>query len=185
MKHIDDIVRSLRTPIIEIGGPTPTGYSFLAGCSVKLPAKTTVTNISKRITINPFDDDAKEYEVDQVVDVRDMPYLEGEIGTIIACSLPYSDADILREFASLESRLEYLKSKKEIALEEYKTFTRSRSFKTNLHIALIVNSSICLVKEGHLIIEQARLEDKKIAELCGLELVWSQKESMTYIFSKL
>jgi len=75
--------------VVEIGGPTINGYEFLKDLNIDLPRKIIVTNIKNPITINPFGDNPKEYKVDMVADINNLPFDDNSIDIIMASSLPH------------------------------------------------------------------------------------------------
>lgn len=86
---IQDLLDNIKGPVVEIGGPTPEGFTLLGALALRLPSKPVVTNIENPVTLNPFGDNPTTYEVDDVVDVRNMKYGDGSVGMILACALPY------------------------------------------------------------------------------------------------
>lgn len=86
---IQEIINGLDGIFIEIAGPSPEGYAFLEELKITIPKKVIITNISNPITLNPYGDNPATFEVDQVADIRNLPYSAGEISLIMTSSLPH------------------------------------------------------------------------------------------------
>ncbi|HEY4161233.1 MAG TPA: hypothetical protein VGM08_04175 [Candidatus Saccharimonadales bacterium] len=82
MKHISG-------PIIEIGGPTDLGFYFLEGLA--LPSKPIITNISENPL--PYSEIAEKFsrELEQIVDARDMPYENESVGIFLMAAMSVSN----------------------------------------------------------------------------------------------
>lgn len=184
--QLKSAIENTQGPIVEIGGPTLEGYQFVKLLGCKLSSDPIISNISKRVTLNPFGENPQEYTVDEVVDVKNMPFENESIGMIITCSLPYSDSDLFKEFSSPDKRQSYLKKNREKALYEYVDYDKSDNLESrhNLHIALIEGAAKALKTQGILIMEEALVEDLMVAESNNFSLLYSSNNPSLFIFQK-
>jgi hypothetical protein len=79
------IIDQMDKPVIEIGGPTDSGYFFLDG--ITFSSKPTITNISSNPL--PYAHDAKKLAsmVDELVDGTDMPYGDGCVSIFLMAAI--------------------------------------------------------------------------------------------------
>jgi hypothetical protein len=80
--------KSLKGPIIEIGGPTDTGYYFLDG--LHLETKPIITNISDNPM--PYTSHASRLaaQVDELMDAANMKYADGSVGVFLMAAMSIS-----------------------------------------------------------------------------------------------
>jgi len=180
-KQLEEIVKNLKQPIIEIGGPTPGGYDFLVSGSMSLPFKPIVTNVTETVVHNPFGENPTEYTVDEVADAKSLPYEDQSTGTLIACNIPQTTADIFQQFDTEEERLEYLSQSKAAALGEYDNYTANTKLASNLRLMFIREAARVLFVGGHLIIQGATEGDKQAAKMHRLEVVYEDPSTNTSI----
>jgi len=178
--NIDKIISAIEPPIVEIGGPTPEGYEFLKHAKTELSEKPIITNTTKVVVHNPFGSHPEEFGVDEVVDVKSMPYEAESVGMIISCNLPFADSDKNKDFATDSERREYLESHKQKANLEYENFLKNQTFTLNLHLALIEESQRALRENGFLVIEGYVSNDISAAESCNFTLVWQSEQSIIF-----
>lgn len=83
-----DIPKILAGPIVEIGGPTETGYYFLDG--LDLGSKPIITNISKNPL--PYAPNAKQLseQVDELMDATKMKYPDKSVGAFLMAGMSLS-----------------------------------------------------------------------------------------------
>lgn len=81
-------IEHIHGPIIEIGGPTDTGFYFLDG--IDLPSKPLITNISDNPS--PYAEHASEIarQVEAIVDATQLPYADGSVGAFLMAAMSVS-----------------------------------------------------------------------------------------------
>lgn len=153
---IQKLIDHSREPRIEIGGPTPEGYLFLAALGLRLPDHFTVTNKANPIVLNPYGDAAAEYLIDEVVDIRTLPYDANSVGMFLTSSFPLYDGDS--------------QVCKHVALDEYENIDALNGELTqlhNLHIVLLRQAVRTLRPGGLIVIENTWQQDTTIALKLG------------------
>ncbi len=84
----DQLDRSANGLCIEIAGPTPDGYRIVKALSLRLPEHVVITNTTNPVTLFPFGDNPEIHVIDQVADIKALPYADSEVSLMLASSLP-------------------------------------------------------------------------------------------------
>lgn len=164
--EIKRLIESVEGTIIEIAGPTLQGYEFLNRNDITLSSAPIVTNTSKIVeSWNPLDDTFTNVTVDEVADVRDLPYENGSIGMILVSHLIIAPYDLNNE----------------VALLEYAEPLRP---KNNFHLFLYKEAARVLSDGGLLVQVGVSPQDPDAAKAYGFEKIVLSVDDETVIFQK-
>jgi hypothetical protein len=111
---IEQVVTQISRPIIEIGGPTSSGYYFLD--NIQLPSKPIITNISPSPTA--MDSENPAAYIDHVVDGRKLPCENGSIGMFLMSGMSMT-SDWYMELHETERDTHRLQIDKEYAVAKF------------------------------------------------------------------
>ncbi len=104
---LEDRLVDAKGPIIEIGGPTDTGFFFLS--DLDLSSEPIITNISANPS--PYAENPAQIaqQVKQLMDARDMPYEDDSIGVFLMAFMSFSSDwwVELDEAAKEESKVQF------------------------------------------------------------------------------
>lgn len=166
IQEIKNLIESTKGIIIEIAGPTPQGYSFLDKNNIALSHTPIITNTSKVVeSWNSLDDTFSTVTVDEVVDVRNLPYANNSISLILVSNLIISPYEI--DVAN--------------ALPEYDNPLLPTN---NLHLFLYKEAVRVLRSKGLLVQVSPLPKDISAAKIYGLENMYFSAEDKTAIFQK-
>lgn len=165
---IKQLIEESIGPIVEVGGPTLQGYELLKKYAIRLPGPLVITNVTKKIEVwNPDDDTFSTHIVDEVADIRQLPYDDNSIGIVLASNLAISAYDN----AALDE-----------ALAEYSNPNEPCN---NYHLFLYKESSRVLKEGGLLIQANPRREDYAAASHYDLEKIHTEvNRDTTVVFVK-
>ena len=156
-------------PIIEVAGPTPSGYDVLNYLKLNFPTHTIITNISNTIIIDPSGDKPTKYKVDKILDIRKSPVRKKYLGMILCSNLTLDPGQVI-VFDSVEEKLNYWGKVKPKVLKEYDEFLSRPDGarpKLNQHIALFRYSYKALKPGGFLVFQGIMHKDNEIAASLG------------------
>ena len=166
--NIQHIIDQIKHPIIELAGPTPRGYKIVDVLGLKI-TPTTITNTTKDVTVYTADDKEHSYSVDDVVDVRDLPYKDNSVGILLCSYLPNVDHTQQLSWQDAET----------LVAKEYDKALNSNNPGTlkyaSLHVSLLIGASKVLVDDGILIMQGTHTEDTIFAQSLGLKPLLSER----------
>jgi hypothetical protein len=178
--NFEQAVSALPGPILEVGGPSTSGYDFLD--DVDLPSKPIMTNFAGSRpefrgaeSLTPID----ALVLDALVDVRALPFADESLGMVMCSSMPQADQQVFREIATTlppeqqgaatNAAIEksYKEAEAAVARDDSKFLRRHGS----PVVAAIAQAERTLKPNGLLVMHNLGPRDARIAEALGLELV--------------
>lgn len=147
--------------VVEICGPTPEGFEFLDKIEASFSIQPIVTNIENPVTLYPYSDNPQVFEVDEIADVKDLPYANDSVDILLVSSLP------LRDVAGSDAEAEY---------------NHLNSPVHNLHLHLYKEASRTLKTGGLLIQVSPFTQDEKAANHFHLATILYDQDTSTIIF---
>lgn len=175
---VNEIVSRIPGPIVEIGGPTASGYYFLD--QMPLPSKPVITNITAT-PVAMYDEDAASY-VDEVVDGRRMPYGDESIGMFLMSGVSitsdwYMDLpDEERDKLDGQIDKEY-----DVAVLEMEQVAIGATDPSDVKYAqrVPIYQEVCrALKSGGLFMTNTALEEVIILQRMGLEIIAFAQERL-------
>ena len=154
-RGIQTIIDKIRLPVVEVAGPSPSGYRVLKNLGLSIP-KPTITNTTKEVTVYSPDDSPHTHAVDEIVDIRDMPYIDNSIGILMCSYLPPTDYPSEQNPARTAKEIE----------DEYQEIIKGNKDpreSPNLHISLLAAATRVLDAGGILILQGVHPEDTNVA----------------------
>jgi hypothetical protein len=169
---IKTLVTQKMTPIIEIGGPTTSGFFFLD--NIPLPEKPLITNISKNPA--PYSEDAQEIAaaVDEIVDGKDMKYDDESVGIFLMSYMSHSSdwwvelSDQEKDAASQQFDTEFLKAMLEMG--QMAIGVKSPNDVKFSQRVMIYREVFRTLKHGGLFFTNGDIEEIDILKLMGFKL---------------
>src|SRR5258708_3507545 len=130
---VKSLIEHVDAPIIELAGPTDTGYYYLDG--VRLPSQPLISNLAPG-TLLYGKPETRDKQLDQLLDVRQLALPDNSVGMIIAAYLPFIDEEDF-DFSNFNSAAEAEHSRR---LEAATAAVRYVAKSGELNIALIKQS---------------------------------------------
>jgi len=158
---LQEAVRAIDRPIVEIGGPSEEGYYFLD--SLALPSRPHITNIAL-----PHEMPDSAHLVEELVDGRNLPYDDGSLGVVLAQAMNHTELG--RESINTAEGNDIFSK----ALEELNAVAvgslKPEDAVNSLRIKIYLEIRRAL-QNGGLLISTGRDRDIKALEKMGFELV--------------
>lgn len=107
---------ALQLPVLEVGGPTTSGFPSIDGMSMKYPPvmtdvfklKVSWKDSEKKVTPSKSLDPIDKLVLNAIADVRKLPFAPSSIGVILAAHLPKTGYDYLHPNEEVEARVREL-----------------------------------------------------------------------------
>lgn len=179
IRELQDAIKAVTLPIVELAGPTPEGYKLLESQAIALPSRPIVTNIVEQVVLDPFGENRQEYTVDMVANVKELPFGNSSIGMLMVSALPLSDHD---------SRSgPYTSAIKQHITTEYDAVCAGNlgAIHHALHLHMYKEAVRVLAPGGLLLQVWPYERDSEVARQVGLTLVFEQQGAdHTVLFQK-
>lgn len=178
---LQQIITDLSGPILEIAGPTDSGYYFLD--SIELPSSVIITNITHEPA--PFAPNKAELatRVEQIIDGRRIPYGDATFGAVLAAHLSIID-DHEYDFSNLSDDEGRQLSEQIVATENAERLSVKTGTINEEVIRLSLRFGVAkevfrVLKPGGLYITDATPAQAKLFEMLGYEkIAWLNLNSI-------
>lgn len=184
VNELRQVIANIGAPVIEVAGPTPEGYELFVKNNISIPSKPVVTNVEKEVVLNPYAEFPAiptRYIVDEVVDVKAMPYADNSIGMIMVSCLNTTDTQSGPDENSDDIR--------QLALKEYVDVINGNlgAIDHALHLHLYREAARVL-SPGGLLVQVSPMNSnnyEKAASMFGLKMIYEDgSDGQTVVLQK-